>query len=73
MGFSSDDNSIFSFSSVSNIVLSGMAEVVAAAATIVLVMMMVEMKEEEDKKDKMKKAPFSKQVGFILERGNKFF
>ena len=33
----------------------------------------VEMEEEEDKKGKMKKSPFSKQVGFVLKRENKFF
>ena len=30
-------------------------------------------KEEEDKKGKLKKYSFSKQVGFVLERENKFF
>ena len=28
--------------------------------------------EEEDKKGKVKKSPFSKQVGVVLERENKF-
>ena len=29
--------------------------------------------EEENKKGEAKKSPFSKQVGVVLERGNKFF
>ena len=49
--------------------------VVATTMAIVpvKVTMMVEMEEEEDKKGKMKKSLYSKQVGFVLERENKFF
>ena len=51
------------------------SSVSAASAAIVIVTMttMVEREKEEDKKGKMKKFHFSKQVGFVLERENKFF
>ena len=68
-GFSDDRNSIFGFNSVGGIVLSDMATTVATTTVVMLVTMMetLKRKEEEDKKGKMKKSPFSKQVGFVLE------
>ena len=33
----------------------------------------IKREDEEDKKGKMKKSPFFKQMGFVLERENKFF
>ena len=74
-GFSNNRSSIFGFNSVSSIVLSDMAKTVATTMAVMLVTMMetLERKEEEDKKGKMKKSPFSKQVGFVLEIENNFF
>ena len=41
--------------------------------TKVATLMKAWREREEDKKGKVKKSPFSKQVGFVLERENKFF
>ena len=52
--------------------------IVAAVAVTIEVPTIEEMvttwrEEEEDKKGKLKKSPFSKQVGVVLESENKFF
>ena len=48
-------------------------EATTSARGVAVVPLTMEREEEEDKKGKMKKSPFSKQVGFVLERENKFF
>ena len=61
-----DDNSIIDFS------VTVVSSTAGAAKTIVLAMVTA-WRKEEDKKCKVKKSPFSKQVGVALERENKFF
>ena len=46
---------------------------VAAAVITVLVVVTTWREEEEDKKGKVKKSHFSKHMGVVLERENKFF
>ena len=41
--------------------------------TVVLAVVTAWKEEEEDKRGKGKTSPFSKQVGVVLERENKFF
>ena len=63
-----NDDVAVSRSSISPTMIASLPTVVAAVKEVTT----IEMEEEEGGKRKVKEFPFSEQVGFVLERKNKF-